>query len=302
MEPIIDISHVSKSYGQVRALIDICLSIQKGDFFGLLGPNGAGKSTLINILCSLIMKDRGTINVCSSDLDQDRLGVKKAIGVVPQEFNFNFFETCEQIVCYQAGYYGISYPQALQRCKTLFTQLELSDKAHTQAMRLSGGMKRRLMIARALVHQPKVLILDEPTAGVDIAIRRSMWQLLRELNRQGMTIILTTHYLEEAETLCQRLAFINHGQIIREGKTADLLEGLNCERIEFSCSQTETLPDEPAFGIVKESSQRLSVSVCPKQNFSQIIRYLDEYGIDVTKMKTKHSRLEELFIQIIEES
>lgn len=298
---IVQIEHLSKSFGTLKALCSANLEIPQGSFFGLLGPNGAGKSTLINILSSLLMKDQGRVEVAGFDLDQNPAQLKQSLGVVPQEFNFSFFETCEQIVCFQAGYYGIPYKVALERSKLLFEQLELSNKRHAPAMRLSGGMKRRLMIARALIHRPKVLILDEPTAGVDIAIRKSMWSLLRKLNAEGTTIILTTHYLEEAEELCERLAFINKGHIIKEGRTKELLADLACEQIHLVCDQITSLPQNPAYGLTKVGTKELRAFVGKEVSLSQLIYYLKDYGIDVKKVQTKHSRLEELFLQVLEE-
>lgn len=297
---VIEIENLSKSFESLEALKGINLNVKEGDFFGLLGPNGAGKSTLINILCGLLSKDSGAIKVNGHCIDQNPTGVKYSLGVVPQEFNFSVFETCEQIVCNQAGYYGVSYHKAQKEAATLFKMLELTDKSHQVSMRLSGGMKRRLMIARALVHAPPILILDEPTAGVDIAIRRSMWKLLRDLNAQGTTIILTTHYLEEAENLCNRLAFINKGRIIKEGSKDTLLDTLTTERIELECNQTQTLPLHPPFHLEKISSKKLAASISRSMTITSLIDYLKGYGVEVLKIKAKHSRLEELFIEVVD--
>lgn len=299
MEPIVSIQNLCKNFDQLQALRSADLIVPKGSFFGLLGPNGAGKSTLINIISTLLKKDSGSVQINGFDLDREPDLLKTSLGVVPQEFNFNFFETCEQITSFQAGYYGISFSQAKKRAAELFEKLELSSKAHTPAMRLSGGMKRRLMIARALMHRPKVLILDEPTAGVDIAIRKSMWKLLRQLNKEGTTIILTTHYLEEAEALCDRLAFINKGQIIKEGTTQELLGSLACEEVSLVVNQTKTLPTPAAFGLQIQSPRALKTHLNPSTSLTQLVNYLSGYGITVERVETKHSRLEELFMQVV---
>lgn len=299
MEPIVSIKNLCKKFGELQALRSADLVVPKGSFFGLLGPNGAGKSTLINIISTLLKKDSGSVQINGYDLDRQPDLLKTSLGVVPQEFNFNFFETCEQIASFQAGYYGIDFASAKKRANELFEKLELSSKAQTAAMRLSGGMKRRLMIARALMHRPKVLILDEPTAGVDIAIRKSMWKLLRQLNKEGTTIILTTHYLEEAEALCDRLAFINKGHIIKEGRTQDLLGSLACEQVSLVVDQTKTLPNPPAFGLQKQSNTCLTTYLGHSTSLTQLVQYLSSYGITVERVETKHSRLEELFMQVV---
>ncbi len=233
MIPAIQIRDLTKVYdGTLSALSGISLRVDQGEFFGLLGPNGAGKSTTIGILCTLVTKTSGHVSVCGYDLDRDWTHVKRCIGVVPQEFNFNIFEHCLQVLINQAGYYGVPRSVALARAERLFEKLGLSDKKMVQAGKLSGGLKRRLMIARALVHDPQILILDEPTAGVDVSLRHSMWAFLRELNAAGTTIILTTHYLEEAETLCRRIGVINHGKIIADAPTQELLAQLQSQTLE----------------------------------------------------------------------
>lgn len=299
MTPIVSIQHLCKSFDQLKALRSANLSVPEGSFFGLLGPNGAGKSTLINIMSTLTKKDSGSVLINGFDLDTKPDFLKSSLGIVPQEFNFNFFETCEQITTFQAGYYGIPYKTAIKRSHKLLDLLGLTSKRKVPAMRLSGGMKRRLMIARALMHQPKVLILDEPTAGVDIAIRKSMWALLRELNADGTTIILTTHYLEEAEALCDRLAFINQGQILKEGTTASLLADLPSETVSLVVNQTKTLPDNPAFGLKKKSPRSLVTYLNNNISLTTLVKYLDDYGISVQRVETAHSRLEELFMQVV---
>ena len=226
----IEINQLKKTYGnQFEALKGISFSVKKGDFIALLGPNGAGKSTTIGIICSLVNKTQGEVKVFGHSIDDELEAAKRCIGLVPQEFNFSQFETCQQIVVNQAGYYGVPRAKAIERAEVVLKQLDLWEKRSEQARTLSGGMKRRLMIARALMHEPKILILDEPTAGVDIEIRRTMWTFLRELNEQGTTIVLTTHYLEEAEQLCRNIAIINHGVIVENTTMKDLISRLDIE-------------------------------------------------------------------------
>jgi len=227
----IEINNLKKTYAnKFEALKGISFSVEKGDFIALLGPNGAGKSTTIGVICSLVNKSEGEVKVFGHSIDAELEAAKRCIGLVPQEFNFSQFETCQQIVVNQAGYYGVPRTTALKRAEVVLKQLDLWEKRNDQARMLSGGMKRRLMIARALMHEPKILILDEPTAGVDIEIRRTMWTFLRELNEQGTTIVLTTHYLEEAEQLCRNIAIINHGVIVENTTMKDLIPGLRHQK------------------------------------------------------------------------
>src|SRR5690554_3987942 len=238
MTAALSIRNLCKTYGnKFEALKGVSLDVAPGDFFAILGPNGAGKSTLIGIISSLVRKTSGQIKIFDADIDESFSRAKQMLGVVPQEFNFSVFEKVEDIVLQQAGYYGIPRSQAIKRTQDLLQRLALWDRRHTQARMLSGGMKRRLMIARALVHEPRLLILDEPTAGVDIELRRSMWQFLEEMNRQGTTIILTTHYLEEAEDLCRNIAIIDHGEIIRHTSKRELLQQLNVETFVLDTEQ-----------------------------------------------------------------
>lgn len=294
------IQELSKTYANgLHALDHISFAVEQGDFFALLGPNGAGKSTTIGILTSLIKKSSGKVWVFGHDIDTDFSIAKTHIGLVPQEFNFNIFETVEQIVMNQAGYYGLSRSLARTRSEYYLKKLGLWEKRGSSARTLSGGMKRRLMIARALIHNPKLLILDEPTAGVDIELRRSMWDFLREINQQGVTIILTTHYLEEAENLCRTIAIINHGRIIEHTQMKSLLQKLDLETFIFYLRnpiiQAPILSDFHT-QLIDEST--LEISLHHKQNLNTLLSKLDEQGITVSSMRNKSNRLEELFIQL----
>ena len=300
----IDIQNLSKTYsGGVHALKGIDLSVEQGEFFGLLGPNGAGKSTTIGIISSLVTKTAGTVQVCGHDIDSDLSAAKQYLGVVPQEFNFNQFEKCEQIVLNQAGYYGMPVAVARPRVKALFAQLGLSDKANVMARTLSGGMKRRLMIARALVHNPQVLILDEPTAGVDISLRRSMWTFLQEANANGLTIILTTHYLEEAEALCERIAIIDQGAIIEDAPTQELLQKLSVEAFLLygEYAGLNQLPQFPAIALKKVNDQTLEVELPQDVSMTELIERLAAEGVVVQRLRNKTNRLEELFVRLVEQ-
>lgn len=295
------IHNLRKTYRNgFEALKGISLAVEAGDFFALLGPNGAGKSTAISIIASLINKSSGQVSVYGHDLDSDREAAKIQIGLVPQEFNFNMWEPVVEILVNQAGYYGIPRKLAFERAETYLKQLDLWDKRHTQARWLSGGMKRRLMIARALVHQPRLLILDEPTAGVDIEIRRSMWTFLREINRQGTTIILTTHYLEEAESLCRNIAIINHGRIIEQTSMATLLSQLNTEVFVLNLGQPLTVaPDVSGYGVTLVDAQTLEVEVRREQSMNDLFTRLSQQGVAVLSMRNKQNRLEQLFIGLV---
>jgi len=298
------IDNLRKTYRNgFEALKGISLTVQAGDFFALLGPNGAGKSTAISIIASLINKSSGQVAIYGHDLDRQREEAKRQIGLVPQEFNFNMWEPVNEILVNQAGYYGIPRKLAFERAETYLKQLDLWDKRDTQARWLSGGMKRRLMIARALVHQPRLLILDEPTAGVDIEIRRSMWVFLREINRQGTTIILTTHYLEEAESLCRNIAIIDHGQIIRQTSMSKLLSQLNTEVFVLYLDKPLTqLPEVPGYGVTQLDPETLEVEVLREQSMNDLFAHLSQQGISVLSMRNKQNRLEQLFIDLLDRS
>ncbi|GGN34684.1 MULTISPECIES: ABC transporter ATP-binding protein [Marinomonas] len=298
----IEISDLKKRYGSgFEALKGIDLKVEKGDFFALLGPNGAGKSTTIGILCSLVNKTSGSVSIFGTDIDKDFAKAKKYLGVVPQEFNFNVFETVFNVVVTQAGFYGISRSVAEERAEKYLKQLDLWDKRNDQSRMLSGGMKRRLMIARALIHEPEVLILDEPTAGVDIELRRSMWEFIKKLNEQGTTIILTTHYLEEAEQLCRNIAIINAGEIVENTSIKALLKTLNQET--FILDLDSSLPTGwslPGFSVVvSKDASSVEVEVVKGQSINAIFKALDAISINVVSMRNKSNRLEELFVKLI---
>ncbi len=297
------ITGLKKTYknGQL-ALTGIDLSVASGDFFALLGPNGAGKTTLIGVVTHLVTKDSGKVMVFDKDIDKDLAGAKSYIGLVPQEFNFSIFETVEEIVVNQAGYYGISRTIAKQRAKKYLTQLDLWKKRDQQAGFLSGGMKRRLMIARALMHEPKLLILDEPTAGVDLEIRRSMWRFLKEINKNGITIILTTHYLEEAEHLCKNIAIINQGKIIENTSISLLLAKLRVETfILFLKNPIGVLPHVPNYLLRLVDNCTLEVDIKAGQGLNGLFEVLSRENILVQSMENKANRLEEMFLSIVGE-
>ena len=304
MSNALEIRGLTKTYGDgFAALKGIDLSVTEGDFFALLGPNGAGKSTTLGIVCSLVNKTSGQVKVFGYDIDTQLSQAKLNLGVVPQEFNFNQFEKVQDIVITQAGYYGIPMKAARASAEKYLKKLGLWDKRDTPARMLSGGMKRRLMIARALVHEPRLLILDEPTAGVDIELRRSMWSFLEELNQQGRTIILTTHYLEEAEALCRNIAIIDQGRILRNSSKRDLLHQLNVET--FVLDTEEPLTEAPkleGFPARLDSDGALEVEVTKGQALNQVFVALSERNIRVISMRTKANRLEELFIRMVEEN
>ena len=292
---------LSKRYRTgVHALQGIDLEVAEGDFFALLGPNGAGKSTLIGICTSLVTKTAGRVTVFGHDMDTDLEAAKACIGVVPQEFNLNMFETPETIVVNQAGFYGIPRREARERAETCLKQLSLWDKRDKMTRTLSGGMKRRLMIARALVHEPKLLILDEPTAGVDIEIRRGMWKLLREINAQGTTIILNTHYLEEAENLCRNLAIIDKGRIVEQGPMRDLLAKLDVEGFVFDIEGTlpATLPAIEGVKLHAENPQTLKLEMPREMDLNRVFAAFAAAGITVRSMRNQVNRLEELFVRL----
>jgi len=297
----LSIRQLNKTYGNgFTALQGIDLDVAEGDFFALLGPNGAGKSTTIGILSTLVNKSSGTVRVFNHDLDQSPAALKRCIGVVPQEFNFNQFEKVFDIVCTQAGYYGIAPSLARSRAEQYLTQLGLWDKRHTASRELSGGMKRRLMIARALVHNPKLLILDEPTAGVDIELRRSMWNFLLELNSQGITIILTTHYLEEAEQLCRNIAIIDQGKIVENTSMKRLLKTLQMETFLLDLRESlETAPQITGYPLHLHDHHTLEVQVEKSLGLNELFVQLSARNIQVVSLRNKTNRLEELFVSLV---
>jgi ABC-2 type transport system ATP-binding protein len=302
MIPALTIENLSKEYGSgLKALKGISLEVQQGDFFALLGPNGAGKSTTIGIICSLVSKTSGKVSVYGTDIDVDFAGAKKNIGIVPQEFNFNMFETAFDIVVNQAGYYGMHRELAVQRAEKYLRELGLWDKRNVPSRMMSGGMKRRLMIARALVHQPRLLILDEPTAGVDIEMRRSMWDFLKKLNTEGTTIILTTHYLEEAEALCRNIAIINHGEIVEHTSIRDLLRRL--QREVFIFDTVDAVPDSvvvDGFIVRRVDDNTLEVEVEKGQHINEVFAGLNQANIRISSMRNRANRLEEMFVNLVE--
>jgi len=297
----VKITDLTKRYAKgEEALKGIDLTVSAGDFFALLGPNGAGKSTTIGILSSLVNKSSGTIEVFGHDLEKEPELAKSCIGLVPQEFNFNQFEPVDEILINQAGFYGIPRAEAKQRAEHYLKKLSLWDKRKAQARELSGGMKRRLMIARALVHNPKLLILDEPTAGVDIEIRRSMWSFLKEINQAGTTIILTTHYLEEAESLCRNIAIIDKGVIIENTSMTSMLRRLNQEVFVLDTEDAiDDLPTLQGFELTQVSESSFEVSVAKESGLNRLFSALNEAGITVLSMRNKQNRLEQLFIDMV---
>jgi ABC-2 type transport system ATP-binding protein len=299
--PALSIKDLRKTYNQnFEALKGISLDVMPGDFFAMLGPNGAGKSTTIGIISSLVRKTSGVVEVFGKNIDTDFSVAKKFLGVVPQEFNFSMFEKVEDIVLQQAGYYGLSRKQAATQTEKYLKQLSLWDKRHTPARMLSGGMKRRLMIARALVHEPRLLILDEPTAGVDIELRRSMWEFLREINASGTTIILTTHYLEEAESLCRNIAIIDQGIIVQNTSIKNLLQQLNKEVFIFDVKgDVKTLPILSGHRIAKIDEHSFEVEVEKGQSLNEVFSQLTAQHIEIISMRNKANRLEELFVAMV---
>lgn len=300
MTHALEIKSLKKIYkGGFQALKGIDLTVDKGDFFALLGPNGAGKSTTIGVITSLVNKSQGQVKVFGYDIDTDLEKAKSFIGLVPQEFNFNQFEPLMNILVNQAGYYGVERKVAIARAEKYLKQLELWDKRDAAARMLSGGMKRRLMIARALMHEPQILILDEPTAGVDIEVRRSMWDFLRELNKQGITIILTTHYLEEAEMLCRNIAIINGGEIVENTSMKALLAQLDVETfvLDLSPNDKKITLKETNYKVIDDHT--LEVELNKNQSLNPVFQQLTEQGINVLSMRNKSNRLEALFVNLI---
>jgi len=304
MSSALSIRQLTKTYGNgFQALSGIDLDVAEGDFFALLGPNGAGKSTTIGILSTLVNKTSGTVNIFGNDLDKSPAALKRSIGVVPQEFNFNQFEKTFDIVVTQAGYYGIAPKVAKERAEKYLTQLGLWDKRDTPSRSLSGGMKRRLMIARALVHEPRLLILDEPTAGVDIELRRSMWTFLTELNEQGTTIILTTHYLEEAEQLCRNIGIIDHGTIVENTSMRQLLGQLHVETFLLDLkTPLQAAPQLIGYPSQLLDSVTLEVQVDKQVGITGLFTQLAAQQIEVVSLRNKTNRLEELFVSLVEKN
>ena len=301
MSIALQINGLTKTYSNgFEALKGIDLEVEQGDFFALLGPNGAGKSTTIGILSSLIKKTAGKVKIFGHDIDKDFSRAKQKVGVVPQEVNFNMFEKVQNIVVNQAGYYGLPRSVALERSEKYLKQLGLWEKRDQKSRSLSGGMKRRLMIARALIHNPELLVLDEPTAGVDIELRRSMWAFLKEINEQGTTIILTTHYLEEAEQLCRNIAIINHGALVEKTSLKDLIKTLHKETfiLDFAKPQLN-LPQIEQYSITQIDTCSIEVDVEKGQSLNQLFSILTQSGLEIVSMRNKVNRLEELFVSLV---
>ena len=304
--PALAIQNLSKTYSNgFSALKDVSLTVPQGGFFALLGPNGAGKSTMIGIISSLFKPTAGSVKIFGTDLLENPSVAKQYLGVVPQEFNFNQFEKVEDILITQAGYFGISAKEARPRAKRLLTALGLWDKRDSKSRELSGGMKRRLMIARALIHKPKLLILDEPTAGVDIELRRSMWEFMLQINiEENTTIILTTHYLEEAEQLCKRIAILDHGEIRINTEMKDLLAQLSVETFVFDLETplTRQLDLTGITGLAQPDEQTLEVTLTEGESLNGVFNQLSEQGITVASMRNKANRLEELFMRLVDKN
>ena len=300
----LEITDLKKTYdSDVVALKGINLTVKEGDFFALLGPNGAGKSSTIGIIASLVTKSAGKVKIFDIDTDENFPEAKRLLGVVSQEINFNNFEKVIDIVTTQAGLYGIPLKESLLKTEITLKRLGLWEKRNDQARTLSGGFKRRLMIAKALIHEPKLLILDEPTAGVDIELRREMWDFLKEINTQGTTIILTTHYLEEAEQLCKNIAIIDHGELVENTSMKDLLSRLDVQGfvldIDKPLDQPPSIPDYP---ITLEDSSTLNVAIKKDQSINQLFDQLSALGINVSSMRNESNRLEEMFIEMVKKN
>ncbi len=297
----LEINNLTKIYpNKLIALNSINLNVNQGDFFALLGPNGAGKSTAIGIICDLTKKTSGSVKIFGHCIDENNDAAKSCIGIVPQEINFSQFETCLEIVVNQGGFYGIKRSHATKRAEKYLRKLNLWEKRNERSRNLSGGMKRRLMIARALVHEPKMLILDEPTAGVDVELRRSMWDFLIDINQQGVTIVLTTHYLEEAESLCKNIAIINHGKIVENTSMKELLSRLNKETFIFDLNNPiKELPNLDDYNLKLIDTTTIEVEVDRERNINKLFEILTKKNIDITSMRNKTSRLEELFLKLL---
>ena len=298
----LSITNLKKEYvGGLQALKGRDLEVQKGDFFALLGPNGAGKSTTIGIISSLVTKTSGQVKILDIDIDEDHSLAKKKLGVVGQEVNFNQFEKVGDIIRNQAGYYGLSFKEARENTKYYMRKLDIWDKRNEQARKLSGGMKRRVMVAKALVNNPELLILDEPTAGVDIELRRSLWDFLTEINENGTTIILTTHYLEEAERLCRNIAIIDSGEIVENTSMQELLTRLEVETFLFDLAEPlNKIPDNLDFQVELESPHKLKVTIDKEKGLNTVFKGLSDSGIEISSMRNETGRLEELFLGLVE--
>ena len=299
----LELRQLRKTYpGGVEALRGVDLSVKQGDFFALLGPNGAGKTTAIGIITSLVNKTAGNVSVFGYDLDRQREAAKACIGVVPQEFNLNVFEKCGNILINQAGYYGVPRSVARRRAEKYLKALHLWDRRDQMSRTLSGGMKRRLMIARALIHQPRLLILDEPTAGVDIEIRRSMWDLMTRINEDGMTIILTTHYLHEAESFCRNIAIIDEGRIIEDDTMVNVVRKLKREVFVLTLEESlKRAPDLPGYQVQLRNEHEIEVEVEQEQGLNALFRVISDRSLHVASMRTKSNRLEELFLRLVDD-
>ena len=300
----LSISNLKKEYqGGVQALKGIDLQVEQGDFFALLGPNGAGKSTTIGVISSLVTKTSGSVKILGIDIDENHSLAKKKLGVVGQEVNFNQFEKVVDIIRNQAGYYGLGFRKSKENAKYYMKKLDIWDKRNEQARKLSGGMKRRVMVAKALVNNPELLILDEPTAGVDIELRRSLWDFLTEINDNGTSIILTTHYLEEAERLCRNIAIIDSGEIVENTSMQELLTRLEVETFIFDLLEPiKELPEVKEFEIIIENPKRIKVTVGKEQGLSTVFKKFTELNIEISSMRNETGRLEELFLGLVEPS
>ena len=304
MNHALEISQLTKTYKNGKqALNGIDLVVETGDFFALLGPNGAGKSTTIGIISGLVNKTSGTAKIFGHDINTNAFYAKSSLGVVPQEINFSQFETCYEIVLNQAGYYGLKRTLAKERTEHYLNQLGLWDRRLERSRNLSGGLKRRLMIARALVHNPKLLILDEPTAGVDVELRRSMWDFLTKINEQGTTIVLTTHYLEEAERLCRNIAIIDNGEIIKNTSMKALLSQLNTESLILDLKETlDEIPKLEKFDFKQIDELCCEITIDKQQSLNEVFDELSKHNIKVASVRNKSNRLEELFINLVEKT
>ena len=300
----LSISNLKKEYqGGIQALKGIDLEVDEGDFFALLGPNGAGKSTTIGVISSLVTKTSGQVKILDIDIDENHSLAKKKLGVVGQEVNFNQFEKVGDIIRNQAGYYGLGFRKSKENAKYYMKKLDIWDKRNEQARKLSGGMKRRIMVAKALVNNPELLILDEPTAGVDIELRRSLWDFLTEINNNGTSIILTTHYLEEAERLCRNIAIIDSGEIVENTSMQELLTRLEEETFIFDLLQPiHKLPEVRGFEMILENPKRIKVTVEKEQGLNTVFKSLSDLGIEISSMRNETGRLEELFLGLVEPS
>ena len=298
----LSISNLKKEYaGGLQALKGIDLEVEEGDFFALLGPNGAGKSTTIGVISSLVTKTSGQVKILDIDIDENHSLAKKKLGVVGQEVNFNQFEKVGDIVRNQAGYYGLSFKESRENAKYYMKKLDIWDKRNEQARKLSGGMKRRVMVAKALVNNPDLLILDEPTAGVDIELRRSLWDFLTEINKKGTTIILTTHYLEEAERLCRNIAIIDAGEIVENTSMQELLTRLEVETFIFDLGKPLTvLPEINNFEMFLENPTRLKVTLKKDQDLNSVFKVFSDLGLEISSMRNETGRLDEIFLGLVE--